>query len=89
MDIRLLDYPVVIEIVPIKYTDMHQINIFCYLHVEDEFHFRIGVRAVDLEETMDELLEVHIPVLFQIQYGEKAFSDDARELGVLYARKEN
>ena len=66
---------------------MHKVNIFCYLHVKDEFHFRIVVRAVDLEEAIDELLEVHIPLLFLIQYGEEAFSNDARKLGILYARE--
>ena len=60
---------------------------FCYLHVKDENHFRIVVRAVDLEEAIDELLEVHIPLLFLIQYGEEAFSNDARKLGILYARE--
>ena len=54
-----------------------------YLHVEGELELGISVGVVDLEETVNKLLQVDVAARVQIKHREEALANDAWQLAVL------
>ena len=53
------------------------------LHVEGELQLGVGVRVVDLEDSVDELSQVNVSAGVQVKHGEESLADDTWKLRVL------
>ena len=54
-----------------------------YLHVKGEFELCLCVGIVDLEQSMNELLQVNVAIRVEVEHGEEALANDTGQLSVL------
>ena len=53
------------------------------IDIESELDLSLNIGVVDLEEAVNELLQIDVPVPVQVKDGKESLADDTRELRIL------